>query len=276
MVDKRIIGSTRSVNEEMGTIDYIKQDSIVFRTCEKEKSKLILQIGTADPDLALEAALTLKEDISGIDVNCGCPKHFSISGGMGAALLKKPDHLVNILKTLVEKSGLPVTCKIRLLDKTDPEPTKELVKRLAGTGIKAIAVHCRTPEQRPHEKGNQDIFSFLSECIDIPLIANGDFHTREQALDVINQGKASSVMFARTVISNPSVFRENGLLPIEDVVEKYVKYALRYEIKYQNTKYVLSSLYPDLQDERGQKIRSARSFKEIALAFDLLKYYQSL
>jgi tRNA-dihydrouridine synthase 2 len=50
-------------------------------------------MGTADEDLALQAALVVKEDVVGIDVNCGCPKRFSLQGGMGAALLENPDKL---------------------------------------------------------------------------------------------------------------------------------------------------------------------------------------
>lgn len=114
---------------------------MTFSTCEAEKGKVILQLGTADPDLALKAALTLKQDVSAIDVNCGCPKKFSIQGGMGAALLTNPDLLEKILTKLVQHSGMPVTCKIRLLETR--EKTIELVKMIVSTGIKALTVHCR-------------------------------------------------------------------------------------------------------------------------------------
>jgi len=82
-----------------------------------------------------------KEDVSGIDVNCGCPKKFSIQGGMGAALLTNPDKLKAILTNLVENCGLPVTCKIRMLE--TKEETIKLCKMVETTGIKALAIHCR-------------------------------------------------------------------------------------------------------------------------------------
>ncbi|KAJ9079872.1 tRNA-dihydrouridine synthase 2 [Entomophthora muscae] len=59
IVDKRIIGSERIWNERTQTFDYMKKETLNFRTSPLEKSKLVFQLGTADPDLALEAALTV-------------------------------------------------------------------------------------------------------------------------------------------------------------------------------------------------------------------------
>jgi tRNA-dihydrouridine synthase 2 len=96
LIDKKIIGSERVVNTALGTIDYVKKGAVIFRTTAEERSRLVLQLGTACPDLALQAARTMAQDVHAIDVNCGCPKHFSISGGMGAALLKQPDKLCSV------------------------------------------------------------------------------------------------------------------------------------------------------------------------------------
>lgn len=82
-----------------------------------------------------------KDDVSAVDLNCGCPKKFSVQGGMGAALLSNPDNLVKILENLVQHAGMPVTCKIRLLP--NQEDTLKLVRRIVVTGIKALTVHCR-------------------------------------------------------------------------------------------------------------------------------------
>jgi tRNA-dihydrouridine synthase 2 len=74
-IDKAIIGCTRTPNPLTNTIDYRKSDRIIFRTCpSREKSRLIFQIGTASAELAVEAAKIIAEDVSGIDVNAGCPK----------------------------------------------------------------------------------------------------------------------------------------------------------------------------------------------------------
>lgn len=99
----------------MGTVDYIDPTDgcVVFRTCKAEKSAVVMQIGTNDPDRALAVGQFVQNDIAALDVNMGCPKEFSIKGGMGAALLSQPDKAVNILKNLVNNLKIAVTCKIR-------------------------------------------------------------------------------------------------------------------------------------------------------------------
>ena len=68
------------------------------------------------------------QDVDGIDVNMGCPKSFSLKGGMGAALLSHPEKITNILTSLVNAVGtvIPVTCKIRIL--SDIAKTLEIVE----------------------------------------------------------------------------------------------------------------------------------------------------
>jgi len=63
----------------------------------------------------------LLPDISGVDVNMGCPKKFSVHGGMGAALMRTPDNAKSIMKALVDNFGgkISVSCKIRVLDNFD-------------------------------------------------------------------------------------------------------------------------------------------------------------
>lgn len=71
----------------------MKKDKSIFECHPIEKSRLIFQLGVSDPLLAVQAALVVAGDVGGVGLNCGCPKPFSISGGMGAALLKVPDTL---------------------------------------------------------------------------------------------------------------------------------------------------------------------------------------
>lgn len=65
----------------------------IFRTHPFERPRLIFQLGSSDPELAVQAAKVIVNDVAGIGLNCGCPKPFSLSGGMGAALLQTPKKL---------------------------------------------------------------------------------------------------------------------------------------------------------------------------------------
>ncbi|OAD76718.1 hypothetical protein PHYBLDRAFT_142231 [Phycomyces blakesleeanus NRRL 1555(-)] len=196
LVDKRVIGSVRRVNPATNTIDYYKGTSLTFSTHADEAGKIILQLGTADPDLALEAALTVKQDVVGIDVNCGCPKKFSIQGGMGAALLTNPEKLKKILVNLVNNLDIPVTCKIR------------------------------TRDQRSTEKANWEAIKDVVNTVkSIPVILNGDILTQEDIPRARELTNVSSFMIARGAQYNPSAFRKEGLVSYEEAVEAYLKKA---------------------------------------------------
>ncbi|KAI8997375.1 hypothetical protein BDB01DRAFT_846034 [Pilobolus umbonatus] len=280
LVDKRVIGSIRQYNKLTGTIDYVKGKSLTFSTHPSEKGKVILQLGTADADLALQAALTLKDDVAGVDLNCGCPKKFSIQGGMGAALLSDPDNLERILLKLVQYSGMPVSCKIRLLE--TQEDTIRLVKRIVATGVKALTVHCRTRDQRSTEKANwealTEIVRVVKSISNIPVIVNGDVFEWKDIERVKKITNADSVMIARGAQLNASAFRKEGLLHFNEVVRAYIKKCIELQNLFQNTKYVILCMNTnDTSHSRSQlyaNIQRTKSLKALCDLFDLADYYE--
>ncbi|CAG8657258.1 13354_t:CDS:10 [Gigaspora rosea] len=275
IVDKKMIVSERQFDEKTGIISYLdNKNSVAFTTHPIEKSKLIFQIGTADPDLALQAALKVKQDVAGIDVNCGCPKKFSIQGGMGAALLSNPDKLKAILINLVQNCGLPVTCKIRML--STKEKTIEICKMIESTGVKAIAIHCRTRDERPKDPGHWDIFNDIVENIkSIPIIANGDVFQRSDIIRLKELSNVSSIMIARAAEDNVSIFRQEGTLPLEDVVISYIKKALEVGNSWPNTKYALMQMYALHSKEPKYKLLvHSKSYEELCKIYGLETFFE--
>lgn len=118
--------------------------SLVLRLRPQDKDRFILQIGTNNKDLAVAAVEKLLPDISGVDVNMGCPKKFSVQGGMGAALMRNPDNAQEIMRALVERFGskISVSCKIRVLKSY--EETLRYVLSMQATGVHWISIHPRT------------------------------------------------------------------------------------------------------------------------------------
>lgn len=232
IVDKSIIGSVRFVNKASGTIDYVKDGKLIFRTHPVEKDRLVFQLGSADPVLALQAALTVQEDVAAFDLNCGCPKRFSLQAGMGAALLKTPDLLVGILEKLLTGTARPVSAKIRLfLAEEDAGPhtfsdTHALIKRIVETGVSALAIHARDPVERSDKHpAHWNLFKKLAQTVKetneslygldqskySTLILNGDIGLKEfcsyepdlSLKEILRQSGASSVMSARAAQWNP-------------------------------------------------------------------------
>lgn len=158
----------------LGTVDFVdpSDGTIVFRTCALETSKVVLQLGTSNAERAVAVGKLVQSDIAGLDINMGCPKEFSIKGGMGAALLADPAKATNILRTLCSELDIPITCKIRILP--DPLDTIKLVQQLAETGISAVGIHARTREERPQHRPHPDVLRTVASAVDIPVIANGD------------------------------------------------------------------------------------------------------
>lgn len=99
----------------------------------------------------------------------GCPKEFSIKGGMGVALLSHPTKAKSILQNLIKHVNIPITCKIRVFE--NEEDTINLVKDFVSTGIAAIGVHGRTKYERPQHANRNHIIKRIAESVNIPVIA---------------------------------------------------------------------------------------------------------
>jgi len=140
---------------------------------------------------------------------------------MGAALLSKPETVREILTTLVRNIPRPITCKIRLLKTT--ERTIDLVKLIEQTGVSAIAVHCRTINERPRDPAHWDQVGPIVSAVSIPVIANGDIRCYEDILHIKQETGCSSVMIGRGAIKNTSIFQAQGPRPRDDVLRDYIK-----------------------------------------------------
>ncbi|XP_058501294.1 tRNA-dihydrouridine(20) synthase [NAD(P)+]-like isoform X2 [Solea solea] len=273
LIDIKMVQCHRVVNEVLQTVDFVAPDDrVVFRTCEREKDRVVFQMGTADPDRALAVARLVEKDVAAVDVNMGCPKEYSTKGGMGAALLSDPDKIEAILTKLVTGVSIPVTCKIRILPSV--EETISLVQRIERTGVAAVAVHGRFKEERPRHPVHCNYIQAVARAVSIPVIANGG------SLDVVKTNAdiehfrratgASSVMLARAAMWNVSVFVSEGPLPVETVMEEYLKYAIRYDNHAFNTKYCLCQMLRDkVESPLGKQVQAAQTNAEISAAYGL-------
>ena len=283
IIDQRLLACERVENPALGTVDYLdrRDNSLVLRTCARERPHLVIQLGTADPALALAAARLVQQDVSGVDINMGCPKGFSLKGGMGAALLTKPDKVVAILSALTAGLTVPVTAKIRLLPSLSD--TLQLVTAIQATGVAALAVHGRTKEQRPGDTNDVASIKTVVQHATIPVIANGGSSQNRNAQDNTYEGirqfwrasGASSVMIARAAEWNPSVFRPGPPDNVMTVIEKYFKYAIEYDYPFNIVKYCLQQLLGSLQDsELGRNFLNSATMGDLCRVFGYSELYE--
>ncbi|CAH2297297.1 tRNA-dihydrouridine(20) synthase [NAD(P)+]-like isoform X1 [Pelobates cultripes] len=280
LVDLKLLQCQRVENRLLGTVDFVAPaDRVVFQTCPQERGRVVFQMGTADPERALAVARLVEHDVAAIDVNMGCPKDYSTKGGMGAALLADPAKIERILTALVTGISKPVTCKIRILPSL--EETLSLAKTIERTGVAAIAVHGRKKEERPQHPVHCDVIRAIAEAVSIPVIANGGSQEIIKEFRDIETFRAatgaSSVMIARAAMWNPSIFREEGILPLEEVVRDYIRIVVNYDNHYTNTKYCLCQMLREqLETPLGKRLHAAQSTQEICDLFDMSSFYKSV
>ncbi|XP_030382197.1 tRNA-dihydrouridine(20) synthase [NAD(P)+]-like [Scaptodrosophila lebanonensis] len=276
LIDLKLIKSIRRVNPALGTVDFVdpSDGTIVFRTCALEKSQLVLQMGTSDAARALAVGKLVQQDIAGLDINMGCPKEFSIKGGMGAALLSQPEKAAHILRNLCTNLDIPVTCKIRILPQV--EDTIQLVRQLAATGIAAIGIHARTQAERPQHQPHPDVLRAVADAVDIPIIANGgsrDMHAYEDLYKFQRECGADSVMVARAAQINVSIFRKEGSLPMDEIIYKYLRLCVDYDNAAHNTKYCVQNILKELQESpRGKQFLQCQTLQQMCELWQLGDY----
>lgn len=298
IIDKRILNSVRVVNEKNGHIEYINlsDGSLVFSTIPEEKNFLIFQLGTADPVLALKAALHVMNDVAAIDINMGCPKSFSVNQGMGAALLSTPNLAADIVKTLT--SNLPnrmqVSTKIRLLDDVPPYPkTCDFARLMVENGSSCITLHARLRNDRPRERARWSAYSMVCTAINkdrkvrIPLIANGDFFNQVDIKTVKSMNCNTELssenestppdgfMIARGALANPSCFlRGIHTISKRQVVKSFLESCLKFNTPFQGAKFITQRMLCEdgsMMDMR-KAVDSSKSMKDLCLSGGILKH----
>ena len=149
----------------------------------------------------------MKPDI--IDINMGCPvPKVALRAQAGSALLKDPDKVYEIVKSVVDAVPIPVTVKIRSGWDNNHINAVEISKVIEKAGAMAITVHPRTRSQGYSGKADWNIIAQVKEAVTIPVIASGDIFSAEDAIKCLEQTKCDGLMLARGVRGNPWLFAE--------------------------------------------------------------------
>lgn len=133
-----------------------------------------------------------------IDINMGCPAKSVTSGQQaGAALLRDVDQATKMIEAVVAAVNVPVTLKMRLGWDENSIVAPELARRAECAGVKMITVHGRTRAQFYNGEADWDAIAQVRSHISIPLVANGDLETYEDASEMCERAKADAVMIGR-------------------------------------------------------------------------------
>lgn len=170
-----------------------------------------IQIYGHIPEAMVEAAVRAQEaGPDFIDINFGCPVNKIARRGAGSGMMRFPDRMVEITRSVVDAVKLPVTVKTRLGWDDDSKIIVELAERLQDAGIEALTIHGRTRAQM--YKGQAD-WTLIGKVkanprMRIPIIGNGDITTPQQAKDAFDRYGVDAVMIGRASFGHPWIFRE--------------------------------------------------------------------
>ena len=172
----------------------------------KEDDHLVnMQLFGGTKEDLVKAAIYIDKysDCDIIDLNMGCPVKKVLKAKSGSYLLKDPDNIYEIVKAVVESVSKPVTVKIRLGQTKNTINVLEVAKKIEKAGASAICIHGRTQSDLYKGKANYDYIKLVKEQVKIPVIANGDIKSIEDAEYVLDYTKCDAIMIGRSSIGNP-------------------------------------------------------------------------
>ena len=174
-----------------------------------EKPGVVQIFGNVPDEMAQAAKVAVA--VSGadiLDINMGCPVHKVAAHGSGAALMKDVDKAAQIAEAVVNAVNVPVTVKMRRGWDKGSINAVPLAKMLEQAGVAAICVHGRTRAQMYAGQADWTTIREVKEAVSIPVMANGDVFTAQDAVRILQFTGADMAVIGRGAFGNPWIFTQ--------------------------------------------------------------------
>mgnify|MGYP004475507425 CR=1 FL=1 len=249
----------RSICTELGaaltTTEMVSAKALVYGD-NKTKSLLYnlsgcrpfaAQIFGHEPEVMAEAA-PMAIELSGadmLDINMGCPVGKIVKSGDGSALMRDPELAARIVESTVKTAGVPVTVKFRKGFDGGNVNAVEFAKILEQAGASALAVHGRTRAQMYAGKADWDIIRNVKRAVSIPVIANGDIFSAEDAEHILRYTGCDLAMIGRGIFGDPWLFEQANAIIAGQPVPELPPLAERMDLAVRHTR-----MYAEVFGER--------------------------
>ncbi|CAN8002055.1 unnamed protein product [Ixodes hexagonus] len=168
---------------------------------------LIVQFAANNATDLANAAELVHPYADGVDLNCGCPQRWAMAEGYGAHLLSDPELVRDMMhqtRNRLSDPGFTVSVKIRICE--DMRRTVDMCQKLEAAGVSFVAVHGRTKDQRS-EPVDLEAIRTVKDALRIPVVANGDVTSLQEADRIYRATGANGVMAARGLLENPAMYQ---------------------------------------------------------------------
>ncbi|HFQ62085.1 MAG TPA: tRNA-dihydrouridine synthase [Epsilonproteobacteria bacterium] len=204
-------GVDLTVSEMISSNALIHNSKKTYRMLEKSpiENPYSIQIAGSDLDVIRRAVEIINErdDVSCIDLNCGCPAPKVVNNLQGSSLLTDLPQMAKVIETIKKYSNKEYTSvKFRL--GFNEKNHIAIAKLCEDAGADYIAVHGRTRAGRYKAPVDYDALAQIKQNITIPMFANGDIDTPEKAKWVREYTGAEGVMIGRAAVGKPWIFKQ--------------------------------------------------------------------
>lgn len=208
----RMCGAGLSTTEMVSSRALLYQDkkSNQLMQLDESESPSCVQLFGNDPSAMAEAAKLVVErtNCSILDINMGCPTPKIVNNGDGSALMKNPKLAGEIVKKVRNAIDIPLTVKFRKGWDNGSVNAVEFAKTVEESGADAVIVHGRTRQAMYSGRVDMDIIRDVKNAVSIPVVANGDIFSVDDARRAFNYTGADGIMIGRGAFGNPWIFTQ--------------------------------------------------------------------